>query len=151
MCRPADSRGIERAGGSPLSSRHSPTRIPAAIAQSQQQLAIMPVESLDIASQFSYQLLYHGHPFASRGLGTAASLAHITPDDVRAAYRNYLLPNATVLAIVGRCDVDEVRGQAQGLFGLWAEHPRCPRPEVAPPRSPAHSRPCAKRRSKAPV
>ncbi len=75
------------------------------------------------------------------------SLAHITPDDVRAAYRNYVLPNAAVMAIVGRCDVDEARGQAQALFGLWADHPRCQRPDRRrPPRSPTRSWPCANRR-----
>ncbi len=107
--------------------------IRAAIVQSQQQLSFAPVEALDIASLLSYQLLYHGHPFASRGLGTADSLASITPDNVRAAYRDYLLPNAAVLAIVGRCDAVAARGQAQGLFGLWADHPRCQRPAVENP------------------
>jgi len=107
--------------------------IRAAIAQSQQTLAYTPVETLDIASQVSYQLLYQGHPFATRGLGTAESLALITPDDVRAAYRNYVLANTAVLAIVGRCNMAEARGQAQEQFGLWADHPRSPRPVVVNP------------------
>ena len=74
---------------------------------------------METAAQLSYQLLYSAHPFASRGLGTAESLAQITPEDVRAAYRQYLLPNAAVMAMVGRCNAEEARGQVQALFGLW--------------------------------
>lgn len=104
-----------------------------AIMQSQRQLMATPVGALDTASRLSYQLLYAGHPFAARGIGTPTTLAHLTPEMVRSAYHSYVLPNAAVMAVVGRCDPEAVRGQVQAQFGLWNDRPRVARPTADPP------------------
>jgi len=112
--------------------------IQAAIAQSQRKVNIPPVGALDTAAYLSYQLLYEGHPFASRGFGTPESLANITPEVVRDAYHAYILPNIAVMSIVGRCTQDDAGAQAQAAFGLWADHPRAKR-QVAVNPTLAHS------------
>ena len=113
--------------------RLSDAAILAAVAQTRQMAAVAPVGAYETASLLSSQLLYAGHPFATRGLGTPDSLARLTPEVVRGAYQAYILPNASVLAIVGRCDKDAARNQAQALFGLWQDRPRPVRPAVSRP------------------
>ncbi len=104
-----------------------------AIEHTRQLQRIPPVTALQSASVLSYTSLYAGHPFGTRALGTPDTLDQITPARVRAAYHDYVLPGAAIMAVVGRCTPDAVRGAIRSGFGLWENRPRPPRLTVANP------------------
>jgi zinc protease len=110
----------------------SDTGLWTAIAQTSLQQKVQPVGALETAVFLSHRLLYDGHPYASN-VGTAESLARLTPDIVRAGYRQFVTPDRTVLAVVGRCDVEAVTRQLQALFGEWHGTARTPRTPASPP------------------
>ena len=53
------------------------------------------------ATQLTNEIVYKGHPFAKNSMGTVASLASITRDDLLAFYHEYISPTDAKLAIVG--------------------------------------------------
>jgi zinc protease len=89
--------------------------------------------SLSVAGWLSQQLVYRNHPYLTRGAGSDAALALLTPERVREAYARYVTPGSVVLAVVGRCGEKEVRGQVNGLFGAWTGTPPPPTMLTAPP------------------
>jgi predicted Zn-dependent peptidase len=72
------------------------------------------------AELISRYLLYGAHPFVVDSIGTEYTLAEITTDAVRQAYKDYITPQNTVLAVAGRCALASVQGQARAVFGLWS-------------------------------
>ncbi|MHB9025702.1 MAG: M16 family metallopeptidase [Armatimonadota bacterium] len=107
--------------------------IQVAISQAQQRLTIKPVGALDTAFQATEERLYADHPYANFGLGSPRSLARMTPDLVRLAYRTFVVPESVVIAVVGRCKPDEVRAQLRAAFAPWGGHGKFRRPLVDPP------------------
>ena len=99
-----------------------------AIDNARDTLADQPDSALENTQELAHNLLYAGHPFASRALGTEESLAQLTPVMVRAAYRAYVSPANAVMAIVGRCDPTAISAQVRAHFGLWDGPPHAERP-----------------------
>jgi len=80
--------------------------------------------ALGAAEVLSRYYLYSAHPFATGGIGMQHTLEAITPGAVRAAYRAYVTPANTILAVVGRCTTENAQGQARTNFGLWSGMPK---------------------------
>lgn len=64
-----------------------------------------------IAGRLFYQSLYGKHPYAQPPTGTRASLARITPEDLRAFHQRYYVARNLTIAVVG----DISRGEAEAL------------------------------------
>jgi zinc protease len=87
----------------------------------------------DIAEYHFYADIYGKHPYASRPIGTEASLKRITRGDIKAFHdRYYVAANATI-AIVGDIDRPGAERLARRLSAaLPAGQPAAPLPAVAP-------------------
>ena len=87
----------------------------------------------DIAEYHFYADIYGKHPYASRPIGTEASLKRITREDIKAFHdRYYVAANATI-AIVGDIDRPGAERLARRLSSaLPAGQPAAPLPAVAP-------------------
>ena len=84
----------------------------------------------DIAEEAFYKALYRDHPYATPVGGTDASLAAITPQDVRAFYRKYYVAGNALVVMVGAVD----RAQAQDIAAkLTAALPAGQKPPPLPP------------------
>jgi len=99
-----------------------------AIAQSRARVGADLTNAVGIASWMSQQLLFLDHPYASRGAGFDSTLAALTPQLVRNAYHQHIVPGAVVLAVAGRCVDADTRVQVAALFSDWhgAEPPISP-------------------------
>jgi zinc protease len=87
----------------------------------------------DIAEYHFYAAIYGQHPYASRPIGTEASLKRIARADIRGFHaRYYVAANATI-AIVGDIDRPGAERLARRLSAaLPAGQPAAPLPAVAP-------------------
>jgi zinc protease len=87
----------------------------------------------DIAEYHFYADIYGKHPYASRPIGTEASLKRIARADIKDFYaRYYVAANATI-AIVGDIDRPGAERLARRVSaGLPAGQPAAPLPAVAP-------------------
>jgi zinc protease len=63
------------------------------------------------------QAAWAGHPYGVPASGDELTLPGITADDVRAWHRDRFLNGATMIAIVGDADPDELAALAAGAFG----------------------------------
>jgi predicted Zn-dependent peptidase len=70
------------------------------------------------------------HPYGRPLVGTEASVASISRDDLVSFYNTYYRPNNATLLVVGDVRPDNVERRAQAIFGNWA---RADIPAVAAP------------------
>lgn len=61
------------------------------------------------------------HPYGlpSDGLGTAASLAALSPETVRAAHARWLRPDLARITVVGNVTMDQLKPLLEAAFGAW--------------------------------
>jgi zinc protease len=76
-----------------------------------------------VADRVFLKLLYGVHPYGHSPIGTEASLASMTVDDVRGFHRWAIAPSDATLVAVGDCDHSEIGGFAQEAFGDWSAPP----------------------------
>lgn len=86
-----------------------------------------------VASRALGRLVFPGHPYGSPAEGTQESVAKLTRDDVVKFHREYVRPDATIIAVVGAVSVEEARREIGARFGAW------PRPAAAPAGVPSAS------------
>jgi zinc protease len=72
-----------------------------------------------IAERALARLLYDSHPYGHLSLGSEASLAATSPDDLRGFHRQLFAPAAAVLVIAGDGAVDDLVEMADMSFGAW--------------------------------
>ena len=90
--------------------------------QKEQILSSLQVSAEDpeyVANVVFDRLVYGFHPYGLPSTGTAATLAGITRDDLRAFHRRYFVPNNMILAIVGDVTSKEAFAAAEKVFGAW--------------------------------
>lgn len=77
-------------------------------------------------------LLFGTHPYAqaSDGLGTAASVAKLTPDQLRAAHTKWLRPDLAHISVVGDITMEQLKPLLEASFGNW-KAPTTPAPRKA--------------------
>jgi predicted Zn-dependent peptidase len=74
--------------------------------------------------------LFGNHPYAqpADGLGQAASLAALTPENLRAAHTRWLRPDLARITVVGDISMDELKPMLERAFGSW-QAPAVPAPD----------------------
>ena len=84
----------------------------------------------DIAEETFFKAVYAEHPYALPAGGTEQSLQSITPQDIRAFYRQYYVASNAITVIVGAVDRITAESMVDTLFeGL----PQGNKPEPLPP------------------
>ena len=79
---------------------------------------------------------FRAHPYGQPIIGWPTDLTRITPEEIRAFYRAYYVPNNALLVVVGDLDATEALGKVKAAFGAiprGAEPP--PVLAVEPPQS----------------
>nr|WP_086492063.1 pitrilysin family protein [Novosphingobium panipatense] len=73
--------------------------------------------------------LFGAHPYAQPGdgLGNAASLAALTPEQLKAAHAKWLRPDLARITVVGDVTMAELKPMLERAFGQW-QAPASPRP-----------------------
>jgi zinc protease len=72
-----------------------------------------------LADRAFLKLLYGSHPYGHSPIGSEASLATMTVDDVRAFHGRAIRPSAATLIAVGDCEHDEIVRLAGEAFADW--------------------------------
>jgi zinc protease len=72
-----------------------------------------------LADRAFLKLLYGPHPYGHSPIGSEASLAAMTVDDVRAFHARAIRPSVTTLIAVGDCEHDEIVRLAGDAFADW--------------------------------
>jgi predicted Zn-dependent peptidase len=80
------------------------------------QLRDMPAA---VADRAFVRLLYGAHPYGHTPLGSQATLANLTVDDVRAFHRMAMRPGEVTLVAVGACDHAGLLRDAAEAFAGW--------------------------------
>nr|MCU0956883.1 insulinase family protein [Hydrogenophaga sp.] len=62
-------------------------------------------------------MAFQAHPYRRPIIGWMSDLDAMTPEDVRAFYRQWYTPSNAALVVVGDVDVDRVRALAEELYG----------------------------------
>ncbi len=71
------------------------------------------------AGQLVKEQIYKGHPYSKSSLGTAASIASITQEDLKTYYKTYISPHGARLAIVGDLHGYNVAQLMEKHLGSW--------------------------------
>src|SRR5258708_22614555 len=72
-----------------------------------------------LADRAFLKLLYGVHPYGHSPIGSEASLAAMTVDDVRAFHARAIRPSEATLIAVGDCDHDDIARLAAEVFADW--------------------------------
>jgi zinc protease len=72
-----------------------------------------------LADRAFLKLLYGPHPYGHSPIGSEASLAAMTADDVRAFHARSIRPAVTTLIAVGDCEHDDIVKLAAEAFADW--------------------------------
>jgi predicted Zn-dependent peptidase len=72
-----------------------------------------------LADRAFLKLVYGPHPYGHSPIGSEASLASMTVDDVRAFHARAIRPSASTLIAVGDCDHHTIARLATEVFGDW--------------------------------
>jgi zinc protease len=90
-----------------------------------------------VAAQAALATAFAGHPYGGSLMGTDASLAAITPDQVKSFFDQFYGAANTTLVIVGDFDPSVLRPRVEAAFGSWRSGtpaaPRSPVPDQLAP------------------
>lgn len=89
-----------------------------------------PDSSLDALEE---SVVYAGHPYANRPIGTIENVSRFTPDDLRNYYRGLLQTSRLLLVVVGDVDLAEMKKLVTASFADMAkgEYKSVPPPPLA--------------------
>src|SRR5688572_6152222 len=62
-------------------------------------------------------LAFRAHPYGQPIIGWTVDLKRITPEEIRAFYKTYYVPNNAILVVVGDFKADEALGKVKAAFG----------------------------------
>lgn len=79
--------------------------------------------------------MYGEHPYALPGIGTEASVAALTRDDLKTVHATYFRPDNCVMAIAGRITPEQAVALVEAHFGDWVA-PETPIPPLVYPAVP---------------
>jgi predicted Zn-dependent peptidase len=83
-----------------------------------------------LADRAFLKVLYGSHPYGHAPIGSEASLAAMTVDDVRRFHASAIRPSAATLVAVGNCDHADVARIAADVFGGWPDGAGDPPPRA---------------------
>src|SRR5438132_4487153 len=93
-----------------------------------------------LADRAFLRLLYGAHPYGHSPIGSEATLAAMTIDDVRAFHARVVRPRTATLIAVGDCEHDAIVRMVADAFGDWIGNGD---QEVTAAEPPAHGAPIA--------
>ncbi len=107
----------------------APSEVARVKAQAEAELAQTLSTPSALAARSLGAELFGTHPYAQPGdgLGNAASLAALTPDQLKAAHDKWLRPDLAQITVVGDVTMDELKPMLERAFGQW-QAPAAPRP-----------------------
>ncbi|WP_443477908.1 M16 family metallopeptidase [Novosphingobium aerophilum] len=107
----------------------SPSEVERVKSQSEAELAQALSTPDDLAARSLGSELFGNHPYAqpSDGLGNAASLAALTPAQLKAAHDKWLRPDLARITVVGDVTMAELKPMLERAFGQW-QAPAVPKP-----------------------
>jgi predicted Zn-dependent peptidase len=76
-----------------------------------------------LADRTFARTLYGRHPYGHPTLGTDASLASMTPDDLRRFHRSMFRPEGATLVVAGDRDEEDLIARAEAVFRHWSVAP----------------------------
>jgi zinc protease len=91
----------------------------------------------DYLQRLQERMAYAGHPYLNRAEGTAESVAHLTPEELRAYHQKVMQTSRLLLVIVGDLDPTQLRTAVTASFGKLPRGDY--RPSPLPQLSFAHS------------
>jgi zinc protease len=71
-------------------------------------------------------IAFRAHPYGQPIIGWPTDLTRITPEEIRAFYRTYYVPNNALLVVVGDFKAAEVLGKVRATFGPVPRGPEPP-------------------------
>ncbi len=74
-----------------------------------------------IAARLLNDIAFSGHPYAQNSGGTLTTLAHITPDDLRAFHKNHLGKNNLIVSVAGDMTKQQLATLLDTIFGQLPE------------------------------
>lgn len=77
-------------------------------------------DPLQFASQLTREQIYKNHPYSKRILGTADSVRAITRAELLDAYKKWITPQGTRLALVGDLSNINVQALLEQTLGTWS-------------------------------
>lgn len=86
------------------------------------------------ASDTFNEIVFKGSPQHHPTIGYEETVKTLTRSDVDAYFRRYLVPDNTMLAIVGDIDKSELRRKVEAAFGKWERAAKFETPQVPQPR-----------------
>ncbi|WP_313437650.1 pitrilysin family protein [Novosphingobium sp.] len=107
----------------------APSEVARVKAQTEAELAQALSTPSALAARSLGAELFGSHPYAQPGdgLGNAASLGALTPDQLRAAHDKWLRPDLARITVVGDVTMAELKPMLERAFGQW-QAPASPRP-----------------------
>lgn len=85
-----------------------------------QQIRSMQEQPFTVAFNHLRQAMYQTHPYALPGIGTEASVAALTRDQLQRVHRQHFRPDNTVVSIVGRIDPTRAIDLIEQVLGDWS-------------------------------
>lgn len=86
------------------------------------------------------RLVYGAHPYGNYATGTPATLAAITPEDLRRFHDAHFAPDAATLFLAGDITAEAAAAKVEKAFGAWARR-AVPDSPAAPPALSRETRP----------
>ncbi len=74
-----------------------------------------------LANQFFSKILFEGHPYSNSIKGTIKQVNDISAKQIRKHYKNYFIPNETMLIIYGDIDNERTELLIKDLFQNWSK------------------------------
>ncbi|MCX8055990.1 MAG: insulinase family protein [Ignavibacteria bacterium] len=72
-----------------------------------------------IANQFFNKIIFEGHPYSNAIQGTIKQIDKISSRQVRNHYKNYFVPNETILILYGDIEKSETEKLIKSIFSNW--------------------------------
>ncbi len=84
-----------------------------------QQIRSMQEQPFTLAFNQLRRDMYGDHPYALPGVGTEATVANLTQQDLQAFHRQHIRPDNVVVTIVGRITPEAAQAQVEQALGDW--------------------------------
>ena len=99
----------------------NPSFVPEDVARVRERLVLSLSNDEDVPDSFlqvlQARVAYAGHPYATDPRGRAATVAKLTPEDVRAYHKQMVQTSRLLLVVVGDLDAEQLRPRIAAAFG----------------------------------
>ncbi len=72
-----------------------------------------------VANQFFNRILFESHPYSKQIKGTIKQVERISSRQIKNHYKNYFVPNETLIILYGDIKSDEAESLLKNLFSQW--------------------------------